>query len=272
MRRLSKTGLPIRKLHNRFIYLFLDYDGTLAPIVKAPDKAVMPKKTKAVLRRLANKPGIKLAIISGRALDDVKKRIGIRDVVYVGNHGFEINGPRLKFKNPAPPRYRKLLERIKGRLREKLYGIKGVFIEDKGLSLSVHYRRARAKDTPKIETIFYETMIIDEVRESVRTRPGKKVLEIRPPVAWDKGKAVLWLLARQKFTLGKKGAKILPIYLGDDITDEDAFKALRNKGITVFVGRPKRSSAEFYLKNTEDVIRFLEGLLRLREGKSSWQN
>lgn len=272
MRHLSKADLPARKLHNRFVYLFLDYDGTLSPIVKTPDKAVMPKKTKIILRRLAERRDVKLAIISGRALDDVKRRIGMRDVVYVGNHGFEIEGPKIKFSNPTPPRYRKMLERIKERLWKKLSAIRGVFIEDKGFSLSVHYRKARGKDVSKVETIFYETMIVDEVRESVRTRPGKKVLEIRPPVSWDKGKAVLWLLARQKFTLGRTGSRILPIYLGDDVTDEDAFKALRNKGITVFVGRPKKSSAEFYLKNTQDVVSFLESILKLREGESSWPN
>lgn len=272
MRHLSKAGLPARKIHNRFIYLFLDYDGTLAPIVKTPDKAVMPKKTKIILRRLADKSDVKLAIISGRALCDVKRRIRMRDVVYVGNHGFEIKGPKIKFSNPIPPRYKKILERIKDRLRKKLSAIRGVFIEDKGFSLSVHYRKASGKDVSKIETIFYETMIVDEVRENIRTRPGKKVLEIRPPVSWDKGKAVLWLLARQKFLLGKTKLKVLPVYLGDDVTDEDAFKALRNKGITIFVGRPKKSSAEFYLRNTQDVVSFLERILKLREGKNRWPN
>ena len=92
---------------------------------------------------------------------------------------------------------------------------------------------------------------------------GKKVIEIKPNVKWNKGKVVLWLLARQQFMLGDR--KISPIYIGDDSTDEDAFKALKNKGLTIFVGKPRKSYAQFYLRDTGEVLKFLKQILSLRK-------
>ncbi|MDP2924407.1 MAG: trehalose-phosphatase [Candidatus Omnitrophota bacterium] len=251
-------------------FIFLDYDGTLTPIVETPQKAILPEETKEILIRLSRRPKCKLAIISGRALKDIKKLIGIKNIIYAGNHGFELEGPKIKFKNSFAQKYQKLFRRIKEDLENKLSKIKDVFIEDKGYSLSLHYRLVKEEDIPLVKTIFHETIIIPCVKGQLKIFMGKKVFEIRLPSDWDKGKAVLWLLARQQF--GLKDNKVFPIYIGDDITDEDAFKALRNKGLTVFVGNPKKSQANYYVKNTWEVKEFLEKILELYNTKYAKAN
>ena len=140
-------------------------------------------------------------------------------------------------------------------MEQKISYIRGAFVEDKGLSLSLHYRLVDKKQVPQIKTIFHEAVILYLVRNKIKIKPGKMVLEVRPPAEWDKGKVVLWLLARRNFISGEKN--VLPVYIGDDITDEDAFRALKRKGLTVFVGEPGDSKADYYLKNTEEVVKFL---------------
>ena len=257
-----------KTLKGKFVYLFLDYDGTLAPIAETPDKATMPKETKDLLQQLSNMPNCKIAIVSGRALKDVSRRIDLKNIVYVGNHGFEIKGPKIDFKSQLPYLYRKTLEKIKGKLEKNLSLIRGVLIEDKGFSLSVHYRSADKKAIPSIMSEFYTSLLLHEVRNDVLVKTGKMTLEIMPPIAWDKGKVVLWLLARRKFVLRAKKIKVLPIYIGDDITDEDAFISLQGRGITVFVGKPKKTKARFYVKDSFEAAIFLKSILEILSGRN----
>ena len=257
-------------LKAKFIFLFLDYDGTLTPIVESPDKAVIPGKTREILRGLSKNPDCRVAIISGRALKDIKNKIGLEGIIYAGNHGLEIDGPKIKFKASISSGYMTILKKIKTILKKKLSKIKGVIIEDKGLTLSVHYRLVDTKDAWLVKTIFHETLVHYIVSNKIKIRPGKKVLEIRPSLEWDKGKIVLWLLARLKFVLGKEPC--VPIYVGDDITDEDAFKALKNAGLTVFVGDSGNSHAKYYLKNTQEVIEFLEQILKIKRDENICQD
>lgn len=249
-------------LNNRYICLFIDYDGTLTPIVETPDKAVVAQETKDLLNRLSKAPYCRVAIISGRALKDLKSIVGLRDIIYVGNHGLEIEGPKIKFESPVALRYKRVIEHIKDDLQLKLSTTKGAFIEDKGLSLSVHYRLVDEKNIQGFLSIFNEITDPYIVRDKIKISSGKKVYEIRPPVIWDKGRVVLWLLARQQFLLGEN--KIFPVYIGDDVTDEEAFKVLRNKGISIFVGEPKKSNAQYYLKNTQEVKDFLSRIAQLQ--------
>lgn len=249
-------------LRGKFIYLFLDYDGTLAPIADTPRKASMPGRVRKTLSRLSEMPNRRIAVVSGRKLSDLKKRIRLKNIVYVGNHGFEIKGPKIRFESPIPARYRRSLEEIKAKLESQLSALPGAIVEDKGFSLGVHYRLAAMKDVPAIKNIFYATTLIYEVRNIITVRTGKMALEIRPPIPWDKGKVVLWLLGRRLFAMRNKKAKVLPIYIGDDATDEDAFESLKDKGMTIFVGGPKNTKAKFYLKNTEEAAEFLEFLWR----------
>jgi len=126
------------------------------------------------------------------------------------------------------------------------------------------------KNIPQVKTIFHETVILYLVRNKIKIKTGKMVLEVRPPSEWDKGKIVLWLLVRQKFAL--KDKSFVPIYIGDDKTDEDAFKVLKNNGITIFVGKPKPSYAQYYLKDTNEVKEFLKRILLMQPDKNICQS
>jgi len=259
MRYLFSYWERIKKtLKGKFIYLFLDYDGTLAPIALTPGMAVLPKKTKDILRRLSKMSDHKIAVISGRALKDISWRVGLKNIVYAGNHGFEVKGPGVSFTSPVSLLYKKTLKMIKVELEKNLSSIRGVLIEDKGFSLSMHYRLADKENIPVIKARFYTVIFPYEFTNNVQVKPGKMILEVRPPISWDKGKVVLWLLARCKGAILTKKREVFPIYIGDDKTDEDAFGSLKDSGITIFVGSPKNTKARFYLKNPEEVIRFLE--------------
>jgi len=251
------------RLKNGNLFIFLDYDGTLSPIVERPEEARLPGETRKLLDGLSGMPGCKVAVVSGRALEDLKKRVGLEGVIYVGNHGLELEGPKIKFREFLSKGYKQILQEIKHKLEESLSSFAGALIEDKGLSLSVHYRRSAKGDIPRIKTVFHETVIPHLIADKIHIKQGKMVLEIRPPVEWDKGKAVLWLLARQQFT--SQEARVYPLYIGDDVTDEDAFKALKNRGLTVFVGKPLSSHARYYLHNTEEVSELLKRIINLGE-------
>jgi trehalose-phosphatase len=257
------------KLKRDFIFLFLDFDGTLSAIAESPQEAELPPQTKEVLKKISESADCKIAIISGRALKDIKEKVGLKEITYSGNHGLEIEGPKIKFRAAVSEGYKRAMEKIKTDLKRKLSQVRGVLLEDKGLSLSLHYRLAAQKDILFIKAAFHEAAMVYLIKNNIKVKPGKKVLEIRPPLEWDKGKIVQWLLARQEAVTDEK--KILPLYIGDDLTDEDAFKALKKKGITVFVGEPGRSNAEYYLKDTEEAFELLNRILKIRK-KKSWQN
>lgn len=246
------------RLRGKYLFIFLDFDGTLAPIAATPGKAVLSQENRALLKRISEGPASKLAIISGRSLKDIKKKVGLKNVIYSGNHGLEIEGPKIKFRSSILPRYLRIIEEIKSELERRISSLKGVFVEDKGLSISLHYRMADRKQISLIKSIFHEAVIFYLIKDKIRIKAGKMVLDVRPPVEWDKGKIVLWLLARQ--ALAAEEADILPVYIGDDYTDEDAFRALKNKGLTVFVGKPKESYARYYLRDTKEVTDFLRRL------------
>jgi trehalose-phosphatase len=247
-----------RRIGGKYVALLLDYDGTLTPIVETPDRARIPEQTRQLLKALSANSGCTLTIISGRCLKDIKKKVGLRNVVYSGNHGLQIEGPNIRFEAPVAPNYKTVLQKIKSELKRMLPPVKGVLLEDKGLSLALHYRLTNKKEVPFVRRTFYQVALPCLRLGKIKTETGKKVFEIRPATEWDKGKAVLWLLSKQKSH--PCGSPILPIYVGDDATDENAFRALKNKGLTIFVGNPKKSYAKYYLKNTKEVFKFLKGL------------
>ncbi len=249
-----------KQLQSRFakknIFLFLDYDGTLSPIVSHPKKAKISKKCKKLLKNLSRRDSIRLAVISGRSLKDLRTRVGVKNIIYSGNHGLEISGVKLRPANNLPSEYKRILKQIKRDLDWRLRQFKGAIIEDKGLTLSIHYRMVASEKVSQLKSVFQQAIRASGVNSKIKIREGKKVFEIRPPIEWDKGKIVSWLLKKNKL----KGA--VPIYIGDDKTDEDAFKALKKKGLTIFVGKPIKSRADYYLKSTNDVLKFLSFLSR----------
>ena len=244
-----------KALDDKIILLNLDYDGTLTPIAATPEEAVLSPDVKSVLEELARLKNCELVIISGRALDDIREMVGLKNIVYVGNHGFEIAGPRIHFESLMPPDIKETFMKIKDELIKNFTRLEGVIIEDKGLTLSVHYRLVPEKMTDSVSKIFRKVCRSYLRKKQIRIGSGKKVFEIKPPIEWDKGKAVLWLLAQQARANGKN--RVFPIYIGDDRTDEDVFLTLKKNGITVFVGQDGRSAARYYVKDTGEVLRFL---------------
>ncbi len=230
------------------ILLFLDFDGTLAPIVDDPGLACMPAATRQALARLASDPRFSLAIISGRALSDLRLRVDLENLIYAGNHGLEISGPGLEFIEPTAAQHLDTLAELSRHLRARLNHIPGVEVENKTLSASVHFRRAPAGRLPEIRQAVQDAVIFDAIPFHVTE--GRKVLEIRPRVGWDKGMAVRWIQQASPHP------HALAIYIGDDSTDEDAFLALP-QGITVSVGPARETSAQYFLERQELVPQFL---------------
>jgi trehalose 6-phosphate phosphatase len=236
------------------ILLFLDFDGTLAPIVEDPSLASMPAATHQALARLASDPRFSLAIISGRALSDLRLRVDLENLIYSGNHGLEISGNGVEFIEPTAAQHLKALGELSRHLRSRLHDIPGVEVENKILSASVHFRRAPAGRLPEIRQVVQDAVIFDG--NPFRVTEGRKVLEIRPRVDWDKGMAVRWIQQSSAHP------HALPIYIGDDSTDEDAFLALP-QGITVSVGKCRETSAQYFLERQELVPEFLLWLSEL---------
>ncbi len=238
--------------------LLFDYDGTLTPIVSRPELAVLSTEMKELLM-LASKR-YRLGIISGRSLHDVRKFVGLRGIYYAGNHGFEVRGPGVNLVKSEAREVRPFLSELCRKLRKELAPIRGVLIEDKGLTVSLHYRLVPREDVGKVKKTLRETAEPYLRSGHLRITHGKKVLEIRPNIDWDKGKAVLWLWR----VLDPK-RELKPVYVGDDRTDEDAFIALKEKGITILVSRRwKNSAAKFFVRNVSEVGEFIRRLLQAR--------
>jgi len=248
--------------NDKDVFLFLDYDGTLTPIAERPELAILSKETKEVLEKLIKNECFHVFVVSGRAMADVKKLVNIDNIVYIGNHGFEIEGAGIDFGNFPFERFREILEYLKWEINKELIFFKGAFVEDKGLGLSVHYRMLNLKEE-SIFKIFLERITQEYLlKNEIYIVPGKKVFEIRPPIAWDKGRAVLWLLKAHEEAMNNQKAVV--IYIGDDQTDEDAFKALSKIAVTIHVGNPQSTAAGYFLESPQEVRKFLGYLADLK--------
>jgi trehalose-phosphatase len=232
------------------LFLFLDYDGTLTPIVPKPELALCPSEVKRHLKKLRDLPHVYLAIISGRSLEDLRKKVGVSNIIYVGNHGLEIENPDGRHKKMLSSARTRELKKITQNLENSLKEIPGILFEEKGPILSVHYRNVPQKFLVLIPQVLEKEL--QQWRDRWKMASGKMVLEIQPKLDFHKGKAVMEIL-KNVSSLG-----LLPIYLGDDQTDEDAFRVLKGQGISVFIG-PGRlpSEADFFLRNPDEVQEFL---------------
>ena len=146
-----------RKIDKNNLVIFLDFDGTLTPIVSTPRKAVLPEAAKKLLTTMSENPNIKLAFVSGRRIEDIKSKIKIKKAVYSGNHGFQLEGPKIKFEPLISAEYRMVVDRIKSDLEKKIAHIQGAFVEDKGVILSLHYRLVDKRKIAELKTIFHKT-------------------------------------------------------------------------------------------------------------------
>ncbi|WP_161891207.1 trehalose-phosphatase [Pontibacter russatus] len=233
--------------------VFLDYDGCLSPIVKNPDKAIMTEEMRGTLRRLADV--CRVAVVSGRDRANVEKLVQLDNLYYAGSHGFDISGPNNMHTEPGGAKAAiPALEKANKTLDERLKDVEGVLVERKRYAIAVHYRNVPDEKVP------YVLQVTEDVigqHPELKKGPGKKIMELKPNLDWHKGKAVLWLMEE----LGLNQPDTLPLYIGDDITDEDAFATLQRRGIGVMVGEhDEQTAAEYRLEDVEEVQAFLEAL------------
>lgn len=233
-----------KRVFNKDIFLFLDYDGTLTPIVSTPDKAVISDEMRSLIIKL--KDHIPVAVISGRALNDIKDRVGIEDIIYAGNHGAEIWDGKKAIISQGTKKDRRLLEEALEKLKKETSYIKGILIEDKGITASLHFRSVNVRQVGDIFRIFER--LAKEYEDKLRFILGKKVFEIRPVNIWNKGDAVSWIMENM-------GKHRFPIYIGDDTTDEDAYNSLNNRGLSISIGGS--ANADYYIQNQGEIKQFL---------------
>jgi trehalose 6-phosphate phosphatase len=233
--------------------LCLDFDGTLAPIVPDPGDAQMPDETRGVLEALAARRGVTLAVVSGRSLADLQSRVGL-DVILAGNHGLEIAAKGSELRNPNAAKWQSLLHQICADLARRIGAIPGALIEDKGLTASVHYRNVARADFARLAEMVCAA--VEPASSHFFLRRGKKVFEILPRVRWHKGTAVRWIRERLRTRVT---GDISVAYIGDDITDEFAFREL-SSGITIRVGKETSTAARFCVRDTGEVLKFLKWL------------
>src|SRR5215213_2749668 len=251
----------VRRLTGKVPAVFLDYDGTLTPIVDRPEDAVISQGMRNAVRRLAQRCPV--CVVSGRDRRVVQELMSINDLIVAGSHGFDIWSPEGTIEHEEGTEFDALLAEVKVRLHEEIDPIEGGLVEPKRSSVAAHYRLVSDEERPRVKEVV--DTILARYPDELKVTPGKMVYEIQPKLDWDKGKAGLYLLE----VLRLDRDDVVPLYLGDDITDEDAFEALADRGINIFVGRAddpevagRTTAADYVLHTTEEVRLFLDTLGR----------
>jgi len=251
---LSEENDLFRHLREKTPVIFLDYDGTLTPIVNHPEDAVLSDQMRSLLQQLADR--FTVAIVSGRDRQDVQNLVGLEQLIYAGSHGFDITGPGgMAMQNQAGRQALPDLEEAGTALTSALQDIPGAQVERKRFAIAVHYRNASREDAARIKEEAEREL---ERHPRLKKSGGKKIVELKPDIDWDKGKALLWLLD----ALGLDPQQVFPLYLGDDLTDEDAFRVLRDRGAGILVGDHGHPTlAHSTLEDVEQVAQFFTRLL-----------
>ena len=249
---LAAPDLVRSRLRGRPVALFLDYDGTLTPIVNRPEDAKLSDSMRGALRALLGRCPV--AIVSGRDRKVVEQFVGLDGPAYIGSHGFDIVGPPGSgIRREIGTDHLPSLDAAEIDLRERLAPIDGASVERKRFSIAAHDRLVSVDDKPRVE------QAVDAVCAAVprlRKTEGKAVFELRPAIDWDKGRAIVWLLE----ALGLEQS--VPVHVGDDLTDEAAFEAIADDGIGILVADDnRRTSAQFTLRSPGEVERFLGWVL-----------
>jgi len=246
------------------VVLMLDYDGTLTPIVEDPEAALMSEEMRAVLRSLCDAPWV-LALVSGRSKAKLKQFVQLENIWYIGSHGFEMEGPNKETFEDSEVRdeaahvggcfgmtsFRQDIQLAAEDMHQRIQTISGASVEDNGLTVTLHYRKCSEQDLPRVEQV--AEIVLGRFGDRLRRTRGKCVIELRPRVEWNKGTAIQWLLSRVH---ASSGSPLLPIYIGDDVTDEDAFLAIRNKGVNFLVASDSTvhpTHADYRLRNPDEV-------------------
>jgi trehalose 6-phosphate phosphatase len=259
---LASAGDLEKRLEGKAPAVFLDYDGTLTPIVDRPEDAVISDSMRKAVEDLAERCPV--CVVSGRDRKVVQDLMGLDNLIVAGSHGFDIWSPdEGKIEREEDSDFDELLDEVKARVGEEAEPIEGASVEPKAASVAVHYRLVSEDEQHRVKEVV--DRILEEHPYDLKMTPGKMVYEIQPNIDWDKGKAVLYLLR----ILELDGDDVVPIYVGDDVTDEDAFGAISDVGIGIFVGEAddpegagRTTAADYVLGTVQDVEQFLDGLAR----------
>lgn len=238
------------------LLLLTDFDGTLAPIVRHAAHARITGSTRRLLHALSRLRGVRVGVVSGRAASWLRQRVRLASLIYVGNHGLEIQGPGARFVHPLARHYVPSQARLARELRIALADLPRAWVEAKRFTLSVHWRAVAPRDVPAFHHRTRTVLAPWSAAGRIQLTTGKRVIEIRPPIPWDKGNAVDWLAKRYGGTVW---------YLGDDQTDEAAFRAVnRRNGVSVLVGHRGATAARWALATPSEVRRLLSRLVATR--------
>lgn len=250
MRDFFSVDLSALKGHYEGILLMLDFDGTLVPIVDDPADCYLSPEVRRYLSMVCHTKGFAVAVISGRSLSDIKKRVSVKGLYYSGSHGLEISGPAFNFVHPDAVRMRPVIDGLRKSVAKNMGRTEGLIIEKKPFSFSCHYRMMEKRNVGRTTKKLIALLSQDSVHEHITVMRGKKVIEAIPRIDWSKGNAVQVIMdcLRRKF---------MPIYVGDDTTDEFAFRVLNDVGLTVRICRSRKSSARYYLKEQKEIVPFL---------------
>ena len=249
---LASYGQLIGITSARESMVFLDYDGTLSPIVSDPDAARLVDGAAEALELVA--AACPVAVLSGRDLADIRTRVDTAGIWYAGSHGFELIGPDGTYhENEEASVFVPILERAAAELSQSLAQIPGVRVEHKRFAVAVHYREVAEEHVGAIVSTTHKL----GQRAGLRVTSGRMLVELRPDLDWDKGTTLAWIRDR----IDPSGS-LLPIYIGDDLTDEDAFEAIKFDGIGIVVGHDedgdRKTAAHFTLQSPDHVREFLQ--------------
>lgn len=227
---------------------FLDFDGTLAPIVENHEDAAISEEMVELVKKLSLKYSV--AVVSGRGLTDVKNKLGLQNLYYAGSHGFEISGPDNYYRENDEAQFiLPFFDKIEPELKSKLKDINGVGYERKKFTLAIHYRKVKKENEKDVHRIVEEVL---KNYDRLKKGEGKKVIEIKPALDWHKGRAVETL---KKQIFGDRDS--FTFYLGDDVTDEDAFES-NAIDLGILVGsHGGQTYADYTLESIDEVKTFL---------------
>lgn len=229
--------------------IFLDFDGTLAPLASIPPHAKLPAATKRLLQKLLAVKKLKIFIVSGRALADIKTKVGLAGITYAGNHGMEWETGGRRSAVPVSVNALAVLKTIENEMKKIGHVFPGAFVENKNFSVAFHYRRVKRDQKAALEKILDRRFAKYRRHRHVSLLLSEDVYDFRAETGWTKGEFV------------RHFAKGNIVYIGDSATDEDVFRRLRD-GITIRVGFSAQSAAKYFLKDEKDVRQFLRRLLR----------
>lgn len=229
----------------------MDFDGVLAPIVGVIPAAAAGRRTLELLRKLARRKNLRIAIVTGRRLSEIKRKIPVPGVAYSGNHGLEIEDGEFSFLHRKARSAARLMPRLADALEEAISPFAEAEVERKTISLSMHTRRSTPRDAESARKAALR--VLRRTKARLRVHEGKRVVEIQPDAAWNKGNA---------FELLHRRIGGVPVFLGDDAGDEAAFLAAgRAGGFGIRVSPTGTTAARYSIPSQRMVVRFLERLL-----------